>query len=82
MWITPVSVEQLEETIKILKFYKVKFDLVGHTSNLYYLDSYNPVVVISTIKMKKFVEKEDYIECECGTPVTSISRNYSANMYR
>lgn len=81
LWITPVSVEQLEETIKILKSYNVKFDLVGHTSNLYYLDSYNPVVVISTIKMKKFVEKEDYIECECGTPVTSISRYCVNNGY-
>lgn len=73
-WITPISVNQLKQTIEIFKLENMDFELVGHTSNLYYTDDYNPLAIISTIKVKQFDEKEDYIECSCGMPVSVISR--------
>ena len=74
LWITPSSVEKLVEAIHILQSEKVKFELVGHTSNVYYLDSYNPTAIVSTILLKQFEEEDGYIICACGTPVTSLSR--------
>ena len=74
LWIEPTSVEMLRNTIEILHSAKIDFELVGHTSNLYYLDVYNPNVILSTIKVKQFKENENSIECACGTPVTTISR--------
>lgn len=74
LWIAPTSVEQLKKTINIFKSENEEFELVGHTSNLYYIDDYNPSAVVSTIKVKQFEEKENYIECSCGTPVSEVSR--------
>lgn len=74
LWITPSSVEELIVVIRILQSEKIEFELVGHTSNLYYIDSYNPTVIVSTILLKQFEEEDGYIVCACGTPVTSLSR--------
>lgn len=74
LWITPSTIDKLIETIKILESEKVEFELVGHTSNLYYTDNYNPRVIISTILCNHFDEKNDYIECDCGVHVTTLSR--------
>lgn len=74
LWIAPTSLKALKNAIEILCFAQVEFELVGHTSNLYYLDDYNPTVVLSTINVKQFKETEEYIECACGVPVTTLSR--------
>lgn len=74
LWIVPTTVEGLETAIEILCSHNIEFELVGHTSNIYYFDDYNPKVIISTIKVKQFEEKDSYIECACGTPVAILSR--------
>lgn len=74
LWITPKGVEQLKKTIVLLKSGDIEFELVGHTSNLYYLNNYNPKVIISTRNVSQFVENEDCIECACGAPSSSVSR--------
>lgn len=74
LFVTPVSVDELVEIIDIFKKENVGFEIVGHTSNLYYLDDYNPTAIVSTNKIKSFREKNNYIECECGVPTSTISR--------
>lgn len=74
LFITPVSVDELVEIIDIFKKDNVGFEIVGHTSNLYYLDDYNPTAIVATNKIKSFREKANYIECECGVPTSTISR--------
>lgn len=74
LWIVPTSLDALKNAIEILCSSQIEFELVGHTSNLYYLDDYNPTVVLSTINVKQFKETEEHIECACGVPVTTLSR--------
>lgn len=42
------SADQLRKVVSFLNENKITYEIIGHTSNLYYLDSYNPSVVIST----------------------------------
>lgn len=74
LWIVPTTVEGLETAMEILCSQNIEFELVGHTSNIYYFDDYNPKVILSTIKVKKIEDKDSYIECACGTPVAILSR--------
>lgn len=74
LWIAPNSVEQLKNAISILLENNLKFEIVGQTSNIYYLDDYNPEIIVSTIKVNEFEDREDYIECGCGTSVVKLSR--------
>lgn len=74
LWITPSNVNELVNSLDVLCSQNVKFEIVGHTSNIYYLDNYNPEVVLSTKKVKQFWEEDDFIECTCGMPVSILSR--------
>lgn len=73
LWVAPNSVEQLESAITILLENNRVFELVGHTSNIYYLDDYNPEIIVSTRKVNNFKDKDEYIECDCGTSVVKLS---------
>lgn len=75
LWITPSNVKELVNSLDVLCSQNVKFEVVGHTSNIYYLDSYNPKVVLSTKKVKQFWVEDDFIECACGMPVSVLSRH-------
>lgn len=74
LWIIPLTVDQLKSTLEILSSNNQSYEIVGHTSNLYYRDEYNPSIIISTKNVKGFVDKSDYIECCCGTPVTLLAK--------
>lgn len=75
LWITPSNVKELVNSLDVLCSQNVKLEVVGHTSNIYYLDSYNPKVVLSTKKVKQFWVEDDFIECACGMPVSVLSRH-------
>lgn len=72
-WITPTDEQQLIELALFLHRNGIPFEVVGHTSNLYFLDEYNPGVVVSTVKMAAFRETSDGIVCACGTPVVKLA---------
>ena len=50
------------------------FDLIGHTSNIYFLPDYSVDVMVSTRKCKQYTLTEDVIECDCGVPVAKLAR--------
>ena len=74
LWISPVNKEQLLIVVEYLTKNNFVFDVIGHTSNIYYLDTCNPCIIVSTIKLREYIDQPDYIECECGVPVSSLSR--------
>ena len=74
LWIVPNNENQLKRAITILLEYNRSFELVGQTSNIYYLDDYNPAIIVSTIKVNRIEEKDDCIECGCGVSVVKLSR--------
>ncbi len=52
-----------------------EFDLIGHTSNIYFLPDYSVDVMVSTRKCNHYTLTEDVIECDCGVPVAKLARN-------
>lgn len=81
-WIQPKTLDELIETVRFLQKNNLSFEIVGFTSNLYYLDSYNPSIIISTKGVKSFNDDAEFISCECGTPVASLARYAVSRGYK
>ena len=80
-FITPTSSSQFKDLVFYLRKSNFDFEIIGNTSNIYFLDTYNPHVVISTTKLNHFFETEDSIVCECGTNVSKMARLLSQKGY-
>ena len=80
-WIAPASVEQLKEVCRYLYTNGMKFDLVGQTSNIFFHSTYNPQVVVSTVKVNKYEISGDTILCECGVSVMKMAQDCLAKGY-
>lgn len=68
--------ETKEELINICRsLYKngKQFDLIGHTSNIYFLPNYSVDVMVSTRKVKAVEYTKDLIIADCGAPVKSLA---------
>lgn len=74
-WITPISVDQLIEVCKYLYANDIKFDIVGQTSNIFFHSTYNPEVVVSTIKVIQKTIDGDVLTCACGCTVMRIAKD-------
>lgn len=57
----PESKEELTELCRSLYKEGKLFDLIGHTSNIYFLPNYNVEIMISTRKVKEVVYANDSI---------------------
>ena len=69
--------ENREELLNLCKhLYKEgkTFDIIGHTSNIYFLPSYSVDILVSTRKVNETIEDEDYIIADCGVSVSSLAR--------
>ena len=75
VYITPNDKFQLFSLSRFLFINRIDFLIVGHTSNLYILNSTNLNVVVSTIKCKKYIIRNNTIECEAGVSVIKLSRD-------
>jgi UDP-N-acetylenolpyruvoylglucosamine reductase len=80
-WIMPNSVEQLEEVSKYLYANCIKFDLVGQTSNIFFHSTYNPQVVVSTVKVNGYKTNGDTVFCECGVSVVKLAKDCLSRGY-
>ena len=72
-WVKPDTIDKLRFLIQELNDRNIRYDVVGHTSNIYFLDSYCPFIIISTIKLCGFSDNGKILYCECGTPVSRLS---------
>lgn len=73
LWIAPTSVNQLKEVCRYLFANNIFFDLVGQTSNMFFHSTYNPKVVISTVKVREYKIEGDIIICDCGLGVIKLA---------
>lgn len=80
-WITPQSVEQLAKVCRFLYANSIAFDIVGQTSNIFFHSSYNPQVVVSTIKVNRYKMNDGVITCDCGVSVVKLSKEYLSQGY-
>lgn len=70
----PENLEELKNICSILYQESKNFDLIGHTSNIYFLPDYSVDNMVSTRKCNNIVEESDSIVCDCGASVAKLSR--------
>ena len=75
MWIRPSKLKDLEDIASILYYNNCSFVTIGHTSNIYFKNSFNIDYVLDTRLLKFFHEIGDVVVCECGVPM-KILANY------
>lgn len=80
-WITPDSVQQLKDVCSYLYQNNITFDLVGQTSNIFFHSTYNPEIVISTVKVNQYEIKDDIITCDCGVNVIKLAKDCISKGY-
>lgn len=70
----PESKKELAELCKKMYLENKPFDIIGHTSNLYFLPNYNVDIMVSTRKVVCYDVFSDCIVADCGVPVRMLSR--------
>lgn len=73
-YVVPDTVAQLEDLCRFLFGERVEFVVVGHTSNMYFVNDCDVDVVISTLHLSQIVEEDASLVCDCGVNVTALSR--------
>ena len=81
LWITPISQDELVGVCRVLYSTNTEFKLVGHTSNLYFKNEYNPSIIVSTAKLTHFEIKNDCLLCESGVSVKQVAKFAVENGY-
>jgi len=51
----------------------IKFELIGHTSNIYFLPEFSCKYMVSTRNVKSMSWQEDYVDVDCGVSVRFIA---------
>ncbi len=74
LYISPNSETQLFNVGSFFYKNNITFEVVGHTSNIYFLNEYNPDIVISTRLCNHYTLYENFISCECGVSVSKLAR--------
>ena len=69
----PENLDELRNICSTLYKEDKDFDLIGHTSNIYFLPDYSVANMVSTRKCNNIVEETDYIICDCGVSVAKLS---------
>lgn len=73
VWFSPENIEELTKIGLYLYKNHLSFDIIGHTSNMYFTNSYQPQFVIDTKKLKNIVWNDNTIVCDCGVSISSLS---------
>lgn len=81
LWISPTSVDQLENVCRYLYAKGLVFDIVGQTSNIFFHTAYSPEVVVSTIRVKEYRIEGDSLICDCGCSVMKLAKDMLAKGY-
>lgn len=69
----PESKEELVDLCSSLYKEKKSFDLIGHTSNIYFLPNYSVDIMVSTRRLKNVEYKDDLIIADCGASVKQLA---------
>ena len=77
-WIKPDSIAQLTNVCRYLYMHQLDFDIVGNTSNIFFHSSYNPGIIVSTIKVNHYEIDKNCVICDCGVNVTKLAKDLLA----
>ena len=70
----PESVCELTKLISDIRNKKETFDIIGYSSNTLFLPTYRAQHVICTKRINSWKETVDTIVCDCGVPVSKLSK--------
>ena len=71
----PQTVGELEEVCSFLYKNKKEFLTIGHTSNIYFKDSFNIDCIVDTKKITSFqIVDSDTLKCDCGVHMCKLSQ--------
>lgn len=70
----PDNKEELIELCRSLYKENKSFDLIGHTSNIYFLPNYSVDIMVSTRRVKEVKYQDDLIIADCGASVKALAR--------
>jgi UDP-N-acetylmuramate dehydrogenase len=73
-YIIPSNLNEFRIVCSFFNMNYIFYEIVGATSNLYFLNNYNPDIVISTVKLKEIEETPDMLICDCGTNVANLAK--------
>jgi len=79
IWVQPIDLYQFETLICWCQLNKIMFEVIGNTSNCYFLNDYHPDLVISTLKLTEMHINEDTITCDCGYNMTRLAKYCISN---
>lgn len=69
----PESKEELVDLCCSLYKENKSFDLIGHTSNIYFLPNYSVDIMVSTRRLKNVQYKDNLIIADCGANVKALA---------
>ena len=81
LWISPKSVSELEEVCRYLYGNNIAYNLVGQTSNIFFHSTYNPQVVVSTVKVNGYNVEGNTLTCDCGCNVMKLAKEMLTEGY-
>lgn len=74
LWINPCNKEELVLLCRFLYNKRLSFNLIGYTSNIYFLNRYNPSIIVSTKKVNQYEVSDSSVICECGIAISKLSK--------
>ena len=80
-WVIPTSLEQLIEVCRYLYSNGIVFDIVGQTSNMFFHSTYNPYVIVSTMKVNNYLIDNGIVTCDCGVSVIKLAKECLSKGY-
>lgn len=69
----PENIDELRNICSSLYQKGQQFDVIGHTSNIYFLPNYSVGHMVSTRKCNNYSITEDEIICDCGVSVIKLA---------
>ena len=74
IWVQPISLSDFEILVTWCQLKKVRFEVIGNTSNCYFLNDYNPFLVISTLRLNSIKVLKNCITCDCGYHMARLAK--------
>ncbi len=81
LWITPENLDELKRVLSFLSANSIESQIVGHTSNIFYLDRTNLDVIVNTSRIENYYINGSFLICDCGVPVAPLSRELVSQGY-
>lgn len=82
IFIIPKTTEELEFVIRLLHDAGICYKLIGHTSNLYMLETYQVDAIVATNKLSSYYFNGNIVKCDTGVNISRFSKECVENGYK